>query len=72
MSAPPVDDAARLEDLRDLAAFGETRAGAAQRMGLTYTALEKWRRDHARPEWEQLIANEQAIGKGARRGRVLA
>lgn len=39
--------AARLEDLTFMAECGETFEGAAKRLGITESALEKWGRDHA-------------------------
>lgn len=51
---PPVDHAARLEDLLWLVDTGENSDGAARRMGLTYKALEKWSYLHAPEAWGTL------------------
>ena len=69
-----VDHSARREDIRDLADFGASTTEAAARMGLTYDALERWSRQHARQDWARLLKNERTRGYGAglRRGRVLA
>jgi hypothetical protein len=58
----------RLEDLRWLADTGETRRGAADRLGVGYRSLEKWADRHARVEWQRLKRNEEA-GR-VRRGSV--
>lgn len=62
--------AQRLEDLRFMAAHGETHVGAAERLGLKIDALQAWCSDNDRTVWARLVANSHAPGSGARRGRV--
>jgi hypothetical protein len=66
-----VDHRTRAENVRFLADTGECATGAAQRMGLTVDALEKWARGHDPAAWSRLVENERGVGK-VRRGRVLA
>lgn len=66
-------NAARLEDLTFLADTGETLNGAAERLGTTTAALEKWCRANAQQHlYAALIANTNSPGHGARPGRIPA
>lgn len=49
----------RLEDLRWLVETGENSPGAAKRLGITLTALEKWCRNHAPEEWRKLRSRDR-------------
>lgn len=42
---------ARIEDLAFMAETGETREGAAMRLGVTLKSLDKWARKHAAETW---------------------
>lgn len=55
---PCVDAATRGEDIEWLAETGECASGAAQRLGLTYDALEKWASKHTPAAWQRLLARE--------------
>jgi hypothetical protein len=70
---------ARLEDIAWMVESGENAEGAARRMGLTATALEKWARIHAPDMWAALVARNplpidslQAHKLMMQRGRVRA
>lgn len=53
-----VDHCARREDVAWMAAGGEGLTGAARRLGITRTALEKWCALHAPDLLAQLRAHE--------------
>lgn len=62
---------ARLEDLTFLADTGETLHRAAQRLGTTTDALEKWCRAHDQQHlYTALLANTRTPGHGARHGHL--
>lgn len=50
----------RAEDVAFLAATGESAVGAAERLGITYMALEKWCQQNMLHEWRTLVARNPA------------
>ncbi len=50
--------ARRLEDLAWMADTGESASGAAERLGMTLSALERWCDRHARDLWRRLSARD--------------
>ncbi len=46
----------RAEDLAWMAATGEHAVGAAQRLGISYGALEKWAKNNTPELWTVLLA----------------
>lgn len=61
----------RARDLEWMAETGETYERAAERLGITPAALEKWGRDQKQlPLLARLRANGDRLGAGARAGRV--
>lgn len=57
-SVSKVNHEERLEDVRWMAATGESLSGAANRLGITTDALEVWGRRHDRESLALLIAHE--------------
>jgi hypothetical protein len=54
--------AARLEDLTFMADHGETHIGAAERIGMTVDALDRWCHRHDAKVWNRLVANQHKPG----------
>lgn len=55
-----VNHGARAEDLAWMARWGETPHGAAERLGISRDALEKWCERQERGDlWRRLVANER-------------
>jgi hypothetical protein len=48
----------RLEDLQWMADTGECAEGAAERLGITRNALERWCERHAVEEWHRLARRD--------------
>lgn len=67
---PDHHDAARLDDLRWLLATGESADGAAYRLGVSSTALEKWCQRHGHTDlWNALVArNPRDWNRAANQG----
>lgn len=63
-------NADRLDNLRFLAATGESLEGAAQRLGITVASLDTWCRRHGHTDLYQQLAARGEYGHGARVGRV--
>ena len=63
---------ARIEDLAFMAETGETREGAAMRLGATLESLDKWARKHAADTWAEMPVEPLGRIKTARVGRWAA
>ena len=63
---------ARIEDLAFMADTGETREGAAMRLGATLESLDKWARKHAAETWAAMPVEPLGRIKTARVGRWAA
>ena len=63
---------ARIEDLAFMADTGETREGAAMRLGVTLESLDKWARKHAAETWAEMPVEPLGRIKTARVGRWAA
>jgi hypothetical protein len=63
---------ARIEDLAFMADTGETREGAAMRLGVTLKSLDKWAREHAAETWAEMPVEPLGRIKTARVGRWAA
>lgn len=63
---------ARIEDLAFMAETGETREGAAMRLGVTLKSLDKWAREHAPETWAEMPVEPPGHIKTARVGRWAA
>ncbi len=63
---------ARIEDLAFMAETGETREGAAMRLGVTLKSLDKWACRHAPETWAEMPVEPPGHIKTARVGRWAA
>lgn len=62
----------RLEDLRFMDAAGECATGAANRLGMTFKALEKWLTRHDHALWRRLRERDERAFRGEYRGQKSA
>lgn len=54
-----------------MAETGETHTRAAERLGTSVDALEKWCRTNGHHQtWTRLVANARRVGHGARTGHL--